>query len=53
MSALPVEFTEVAVTRRVYRSGEGEYKLNGSALPPAATSSTFSATPASARRAIP
>lgn len=27
--ALPVDFTEVAVTRRVYRSGEGEYKING------------------------
>ena len=28
---LPVEFNEVAVTRRVYRSGEGEYKINGTA----------------------
>ena len=27
--ALPVDFTEVEVSRRVYRSGEGEYKLNG------------------------
>ena len=27
--SLPVDYTEVAVTRRVYRSGEGEYKLNG------------------------
>ena len=27
--SLPVDFTEVAVTRRVYRSGEGEYKING------------------------
>jgi len=27
---LPVEFTEVALTRRVYRDGEGEYLLNGS-----------------------
>lgn len=27
--SLPVEYTEVAVTRRVYRSGDGEYKLNG------------------------
>lgn len=26
---LPVEFTEVALTRRVYRDGEGEYLLNG------------------------
>ena len=28
-NALPVDYTEVAVTRRVYRSGEGEYRLNG------------------------
>ena len=27
--SLPIDFTEVSVTRRVYRSGEGEYKLNG------------------------
>ncbi len=29
--ALPIEFVEVSVTRRVYRSGEGEYKINGAA----------------------
>ena len=29
--SLPVDFVEVAVTRRVYRSGEGEYKINGAA----------------------
>ncbi|MCL1846182.1 MAG: chromosome segregation protein SMC [Defluviitaleaceae bacterium] len=27
--ALPLEFNEIAVTRRVYRSGESEYLLNG------------------------
>ena len=27
--ALPIDFAEVSVTRRVYRSGEGEYKING------------------------
>ena len=27
--ALPVEYGEVAVTRRVYRSGESEYAING------------------------
>ena len=29
--ALPIDFAEVQVTRRVYRSGEGEYKINGAA----------------------
>jgi len=29
--ALPVDFTEVMITRRVYRSGEGEYYINKSA----------------------
>lgn len=29
--ALPVDYTEVAVTRRLYRSGESEYKMNGAA----------------------
>lgn len=29
--ALPLEFEEIAVTRRVYRSGESEYLLNGEA----------------------
>ncbi len=27
--ALPLDFAEVAVSRRVYRSGEGEYSING------------------------
>lgn len=27
--ALPVDYAEVEVSRRVYRDGEGEYKLNG------------------------
>ena len=29
--SLPIDFAEVQVTRRVYRSGEGEYKINGAA----------------------
>lgn len=28
---LPIEFDQVTVTRRVYRSGESEYRINGSA----------------------
>jgi len=28
-SALPMEFTEITVARRVYRSGESEYSING------------------------
>ena len=28
---LPIEFDEVTVSRRVYRSGESEYKINGNA----------------------
>ena len=28
--SLPVEYTEVSVTRRMYRSGESEYLINGS-----------------------
>ena len=27
--SIPVDYSEVSVTRRVYRSGEGEYKING------------------------
>ena len=29
--SLPIDFSEVSVTSRVYRSGEGEYKINGAA----------------------
>ena len=29
--ALAIDFVEVSVTRRVYRNGEGEYKINGAA----------------------
>ncbi|HEY7226116.1 MAG TPA: chromosome segregation protein SMC [Micromonosporaceae bacterium] len=29
--ALPIEYTEVSVTRRMYRSGESEYEINGDA----------------------
>ncbi len=30
-SVLPIEFTEVAISRRVYRNGEGEYLINRAA----------------------
>jgi len=29
--SLPIDFAEVAISRRVYRNGEGEYQINGSA----------------------
>ncbi|MEP6697014.1 MAG: chromosome segregation protein SMC [Pseudonocardiales bacterium] len=28
--ALPIEYTEVSITRRMYRSGDSEYEINGS-----------------------
>ncbi len=28
--ALPIDYTEVSITRRMYRSGESEYEINGS-----------------------
>ncbi|GLZ75681.1 chromosome partition protein Smc [Actinorhabdospora filicis] len=27
--ALPIDYTEVSITRRMFRSGEGEYEING------------------------
>lgn len=49
---LPVDFNEVSLTRRMYRSGESEYLINGA--PAAAwTSWTFFMTPVLARARIP
>src|SRR5206468_5811901 len=28
-NALPIDYTEVSITRRMYRSGESEYEING------------------------
>jgi chromosome segregation protein len=28
-NAMPMEFNEITITRRLYRSGEGEYRING------------------------
>ncbi|MDQ4039788.1 MAG: chromosome segregation protein SMC, partial [Actinomycetota bacterium] len=28
--ALPIDYTEISITRRMYRSGESEYEINGS-----------------------
>ena len=33
--ALPIEYTEVSITRRMFRSGESEYEINGDCLPAA------------------
>ena len=30
---LPIDYDEVTVSRRLYRSGESEYKINGTYLP--------------------
>ena len=50
---LPMEESEVAVTRRYYRSGESEYYINKQSRAPARTSTSCSWIPAWAARAIP
>ncbi len=32
--ALPIDYAEVSITRRMFRDGAGEYEINGSHLPP-------------------
>ena len=33
--ALPIEYSEVSITRRMFRDGAGEYEINGSRVPAA------------------
>ena len=49
---LPVDFNEVTVTRRLYRSGESEYLINGSACR-LRTSMRCFMTPVLEKKAIP
>ena len=50
---LAIDYDEVTVSRRLYRSGESEYKINGSTLPPKKISVSCFMIPVSARRATP
>ena len=33
--ALPIDYSEVSITRRMFRDGAGEYEINGTRVPPA------------------
>ena len=48
--ALPIDYSEVSITRRMFRDGAGEYEINGTALPAARHPGAALATPASAGR---
>ncbi len=48
--ALPIDYSEVSITRRMFRDGAGEYEINGNVLPAAGHPGAAVATPASAAR---
>ena len=48
--ALPIDYAEVSITRRMFRDGAGEYEINGSHVPPARHPGAAQPTPGSAAR---
>ena len=48
--ALPIEYSEVTISRTMFRNGGSEYAINGAAVPAARRPGAAVATPASAAR---